>query len=72
LSDGITELGVSLASPTEANEVFVNLTPEAYTQISAHYAVHKPDPLEPAVRFVCSWATTPEDVDDALGVLGRP
>ena len=71
LSDGITKLGGQLASPTEANEVFVNLTPAAYTALSAHYAVHKPDPLEPTVRFVCSWATTPGNVDDALGVLGR-
>ena len=47
LSDGIIELGLRLAAPTEANEVFVNLEPETHTAISAHYAIHAPDPLAP-------------------------
>jgi threonine aldolase len=70
LSAGITALGLQLASPTEANEVFVNLEPATYTELSKHYVAHTPDPLGAAVRFVCSWATTFEEVDGALAALG--
>ena len=66
LSGGLVDLGVELAVPTEANEVFVNLAPDAYAALSQHYSVHKPDPLAPTVRFVCSWSTTADEVDDVL------
>ncbi|WP_454790871.1 threonine aldolase family protein [Mycolicibacterium lutetiense] len=69
LSSGFRALGLTLAAPTEANEVFVDLEPTAYAAISAGYAVHRPDPLLPAVRFVCSWATTDAEVDDVLRLL---
>jgi threonine aldolase len=69
LSAGLQALGLRLSSPTEANEVFVDLDPTAYAAISAGYSVHRPDPLLPAVRFVCSWATTEAEVDGVLGLL---
>ncbi|WP_157561395.1 low specificity L-threonine aldolase [Mycobacterium sp. E802] len=69
LSVGLEALGLKLACPTEANEVFVDLDPVAYTAVSAHYAVHRPDPQRPTVRFVCSWTTTESEVDDALRLL---
>ncbi|MEW2482892.1 beta-eliminating lyase-related protein [Mycobacterium sp. NPDC049093] len=69
LSAGFHECGLRLASPTEANEVFVDLEPAAYTAVSARYAVHRPDVLGPTVRFVCSWATTESEVDDVLRLL---
>jgi threonine aldolase len=69
LSRGVTRLGLQLAVPTEANEVFVNLGPTAYAELCKRYAVHKPDAHLPMVRFVCSWATTDSDVDDVLDVL---
>ncbi|WP_110776747.1 threonine aldolase family protein [Mycolicibacterium peregrinum] len=69
LSTGFQALGLRLGSPTEANEVFVDLEPAAYTAISASYAVHRPEPLRPTVRFVCSWATTDSEVDDVLRLL---
>lgn len=71
LSAGMTTLGLQLAVPTEANEVFVNLTADQYRRLSQTYAVHKPDPLTPPVRFVCSWATTDDEVDAALEALGQ-
>lgn len=71
LSTGMTDLGLPLASPTDANEVFVELDPHTLRAIREHFVVHVPDPHKPAVRFVCSWATTDEDVDAALGVLRR-
>lgn len=66
LSTGLAGLGLQLAAPTEANEVFVDLTPDTLARISERYAVHQPDPLQPAVRLVCSWATTAAEVDDVL------
>jgi threonine aldolase len=69
LSAGLTALGLRLASPTDANEVFVTLDPGVQRRFSELYAVHRPDPLEPVVRFVCSWATTERDVDAALATL---
>lgn len=69
LSAGFQTLGLRLASPTEANEVFVDLEPAAYTAVSAGYAVHRPDTLRPTVRFVSSWATTDAEVDDVLELL---
>lgn len=69
LSAGFDALGLRPAAPTEANEVFVDLEPAAYTAVSAGYAVHRPDPQLPAVRFVCSWATTEAEVDAVLELL---
>ena len=71
LSTGMTELGFRLSSPTEANEVFVDMDSETLRAVRRHFLVHVPDPHTPAVRFVCSWATTDEDVDAALGILRR-
>ncbi|WKG01479.1 low specificity L-threonine aldolase [Mycolicibacterium sp. HK-90] len=69
LSAGLSALGLTLSCPTEANEVFVDLEPATYDVVSASYAVHRPDPLRPAVRFVCSWATTEAEVDQVLELL---
>lgn len=71
LSKGMTALGLQLAVPTEANEVFVNLDEAGYAELSKGYAVHRPDPPNPVVRFVCSWATTIEQVDEVLTALGQ-
>lgn len=71
LSVGLAALGLAPACPTEANEVFVDLDAAAYAAVSTRYAVHRPDPLRPTVRFVCSWATTEAEVDDLLGLLAR-
>ncbi len=70
LSTGLTRLGLQLASPTEANEVFVVLDPPTHAKVAGHYALHAPDPLRPIYRLVCSWATTEEEVDSVLNLLG--
>ncbi|MET0698418.1 MAG: beta-eliminating lyase-related protein, partial [Mycobacterium sp.] len=57
LSTGLAGLGLELAAPTEANEVFVVLKPAVHAAVSERYAVHAPEPLRPIYRFVCSWAT---------------
>ncbi|MFN6543130.1 threonine aldolase family protein [Mycolicibacterium nivoides] len=69
LSAGLQALGLTLTCPTEANEIFVDLDPTAYAAVSSGYAVHRPDPLRSAVRFVCSWATTEAEVDGVLRLL---
>ncbi|MFB1295659.1 low specificity L-threonine aldolase [Mycobacterium sp. pW049] len=69
LSAGLDSLGLQLASPAESNEVFVKLDADVHTRFAESYMVHQPDLGEPVVRFVCSWATTDAEVDDALGVL---
>ena len=69
LSEGMMALGLRLASPVEANEVFVAMDPELHRRLGDTYAVHQPDLGEPVVRFVCSWATTDADVDGALATL---
>ncbi|MGE2832615.1 threonine aldolase family protein [Mycobacterium sp. SMC-4] len=69
LSAGLTDLGLPLAAPTEANEVFVKLPPEVHRDFGRHYAVHQPDLDTPVVRFVCAWSTAEQEVDDALRIL---
>ena len=69
LSDGLAALGLRLDSPTEANEVFVDLDPGVLARLGTSYALHQPDPARPAVRFVCSWSTTDGDVDGVLSVV---
>ena len=69
LSAGLSALGLTLAAPTEANEVFVALDAGTLVEFRQHYAVHAPDPHQPVVRFVCSWATSADDVDTALKTL---
>lgn len=69
LSSGMVKRGLALASPTDANEVFVNLPAATFATVSERYAVHRLDPRIAAVRFVCSWTTTDQEVDDALALL---
>jgi len=69
LSAGFAEAGLQLAAPTEANEVFVILDAATTTRVREHFAVHAPDPMQPVVRFVCSWATTDDDVAAVLKVI---
>ncbi len=69
LSAGLSGLGLQLAAPTEANEVFVDLSPDTLAAVRQRFAVHVPDPVRPTVRFVCSWATTDHDVAAALAIV---
>lgn len=71
LSDGMAAMGLRLAAPAEANEVFVILDDDVRRTLAQSYVVHQPDPGEPIVRFVCSWSTTDSDVDEALSALRK-
>lgn len=67
LSAGFVERGLTLAAPTEANEVFVVLDEDTHARLAGRYAIHAPDALQPVYRFVCSWATTEAEVDAVFG-----
>lgn len=69
LSAGMAALGLQLASPAEANEVFVMLDADVRRALAQYYVVHQPDLAEPVVRFVCSWSTLESDVDAVLATL---
>lgn len=57
-----------LAHPIQANTVFVTLSEEDHRRIvNAGWACYRFD--DGSVRFVCSWATTPDAVDELVEQL---
>lgn len=58
----------ALAHPVEANTVFVRMSLQAHAALqAASWACHRFD--DGSVRFVCSWATTAEAVDELIAAL---
>jgi threonine aldolase len=62
LSSKLAELGISPILPVQANSVFVTLAPEALAGLAAK-GWHVYTFIGNAARLMCSWDTTPEDVD---------
>ncbi len=57
-----------LAHPVEANAVFVRMPPQAHQRLNdAGWACYRFD--DGSVRFVCSWATREEAVDELLQAI---
>jgi threonine aldolase len=57
-----------LVHPVETNGVFVTMDAERFLALEqAGWSVHRYD--DDSVRFMCSWATTPEAVDELGAVL---
>lgn len=72
LASGIAATrGCSLLHPAAANMVFARLPQTAHDRAEAAGAVYNRLPLlaEGACRLVCSWSTTPGDVDGFLALL---
>ncbi len=69
LANGIADATpYALAHPVEANAVFARMPPPAHARLmDAGWACYRFD--DGSVRFVCSWATTPEAVDDLIESL---
>lgn len=69
LAAGIaTRSPFTLAHPVEANAVFVRMPVEAHAALNAAgWACYRFD--DGSVRFVCSWATTEEAVDEVLAMI---
>ena len=49
--------------------MFVDLPEDTLSKVRKEFLVHVPDPHRPAVRFVCSWATTEDEVEAALNAI---
>lgn len=60
--------GVRLSKPVQANSVFVEMTEEQHSKLRAAGFVYYTF-IGSAARFVCSWATTPADVEELVGTL---
>ncbi|GAA0207526.1 threonine aldolase [Brevundimonas nasdae] len=69
LADGIvTRSRFVLAHPVESNAVFVRMSDDAHARLNAAgWACYQFD--DGSVRFVCSWATTEEVVDELLEAI---
>lgn len=68
LAEGIEALGFRLAYPCEGNEVFAVLPPDIVSRLEAAGAAFYPWPGGSS-RFVCSWASTEEDVAALLAII---
>ena len=71
LADGIAaRTPFALAHPVEANLVFLRMAHDAHARLLASgWSAH--DFSDGSIRFVCSWATTPETVDECVEALVR-
>lgn len=69
LADGIAAKSTFvLAHPVEANAVFVRMPPEAHQRLNGlGWACYRFD--DGSVRFVCSWATQEDAVDELLAAI---
>jgi threonine aldolase len=64
LRDAVADVpGVRLAYPVEANAVFVALPAATIPRLHERYHFYVWDDDEGIVRLMCSWQTTPADVD---------
>lgn len=69
LSQALVKAGAELTHPVDGNEVFAKLPPGAADRLSKAGATFYPWP-DGSHRFVCSWATTPEEVADLAATVG--
>lgn len=64
LADAVRDLpGVTVDQPVEANVVFATLPAEATAAVQEEWPFYVWNPATGQVRWMCSWDTTPEDVD---------
>jgi threonine aldolase len=64
LAERVRDLpGVTITRPVQANAVFAALAPEAIASLRARYDFYVWDEAAGEVRWMCSWDTTPEDVE---------
>lgn len=62
-------LGVRVAYPMQANAVFVALPAAVTKRLLEDYRFYTWDEQTGVVRWMCSWQTTPEDVDRLAAAL---
>jgi threonine aldolase len=65
LARGVNELRrVTITRPVQANAVFATLPAKARTRLQEEFPFYTWDEATGEVRWMCSWDTTEEDVDD--------
>ncbi len=63
--------GVEIAYKVEANGVFARIPREAIAQIKKRYFFYVWDESESMVRWMCSWDTTEEDIEEFARFVGK-
>jgi len=61
--------GVRIVQPVQANGVFAVIAPEATEVLQRDWRFYVWDPTAGEVRWMCSWDTTPEEVDDFAAAI---
>ena len=72
LAAGLRDLGVPFYMDSPTNQIFPVVPDALVDALRADVAFEfwaKPDAAHTAIRFVCSWATQPEQVDALLTLL---
>lgn len=60
---------LAFAHPVEGNGVFANLPPAALARLQERYAFGVVDPVNNTARWMCSFATTPAQVDELAAAV---
>jgi threonine aldolase len=63
--------GVTLTQPTDVNAVFAILAPEVAERVRATFPFYEWDQATHEVRWMCSFDTTPDDVDRFAAAIRR-
>jgi threonine aldolase len=72
LADGVATVpGVGLAYLVQANAVFAALPAAAIERLHERYHFYVWDEDAGVVRWMCSWQTTPSDVDELVAAVNE-
>jgi threonine aldolase len=63
--------GVTIVRPVQANAVFAVLPPDVTARLQARHRFYTWNQATGEVRWMCSWDTTPDDVDAFAADLAR-
>jgi threonine aldolase len=63
--------GVTITRPPQVNAVFARIPRSAISELQRHYDFYVWDEHTDEVRWMCSWDTTEEDVDEFAAALER-
>ncbi|MDR1413089.1 MAG: threonine aldolase [Actinomycetes bacterium] len=69
LAGGMRTLGIELPTSPDANEVFAQLPPGAIAPLQERFHFYTWDEAAHIIRWVCSWDTTPEEVDELIAAV---
>lgn len=63
--------GVTITQAVQSNQVFATLPPQALAPLQARWPFYVWDRARTEVRWVCSWDTRPEEVDELIAALAE-